>query len=436
MVTALLVVAVLASATVLTWTSRHALLLEAETQGRLLARLLAITARFASEATNEVEGAIGEQMIVEATIAAHLVALAESAGVKPERINAHLRAISRDTVLSEFWITDEKGHAYLRTMADVDFTFSPDPQKQPQAHIFWPLLTGQRRAVVQEARQREVDTQVFKYAAVAGIDKPRIVQVGYQAAFLEHLRNRVGMGRLVEELVTGRNVIAMRVVDHTIVTLVYSAVPGEDIPQELSEDEKTELREVMSERQTRSYLDGSVLKIMAPIMSERGNQAIAATIVHLPAERFLEAIRRNLRLAGVVAAGVLSVGLVASVILARRVTGPVSRLTAAAALETHTFDPESLAEVTRRPDELGHLARVFHRMALEVYAREQRLRQQVQQLRIEIDEAKKVRQVAEITETDYFQDLRQRAQALRARVTRPQGGPSATGDAPSAPGAH
>jgi len=65
------------------------------------------------------------------------------------------------------------------------------------------------------------------------------------------------------------------------------------------------------------------------------------------------------------------------------------------------------------------------------------LRQEVQQLRIGIDEAKKVRQVAEITETDYFQDLRQRTQGLRARVTRPQGGPSATGgDAPSAPGAH
>src|SRR5262249_1002718 len=62
-----------------------------------VARELAITARFASEATNEVEGVIGEQMIVEATIAAHLVALAEAAGVKPERINAHLRAISRDT---------------------------------------------------------------------------------------------------------------------------------------------------------------------------------------------------------------------------------------------------------------------------------------------------------------------------------------------------
>src|SRR5262249_35568702 len=154
----------------------------------------------------EVEGVIGEQMIVEATIAAHLVALAEAAGGKPERINTHPRAIPRDTGLSEVWIPDEKGRPALRTVADGDVTVSPHPQKPPPVHIFWPLLTGQRRAVVQEARQREVDTQVFKYAAVAGIDKPRIVQVGYRAAFLEHLRNRVGMSRLVEELVSGRNV--------------------------------------------------------------------------------------------------------------------------------------------------------------------------------------------------------------------------------------
>ena len=179
MVTALLVGAVLASTAVLTWTSREALLTEAEIQGGLLARLLALSARFADEVTSEVEGAIGQQMIVEATIAAHLVALAEAAGVPPQRINAHLRDIARDTVLSELWITDEKGHAYLRNQPDVDFTFSPDPKKQPQAHIFWALLTGQRRAVVQKARQREVDTQIFKYAGVAGVDKPRIVQVGY-----------------------------------------------------------------------------------------------------------------------------------------------------------------------------------------------------------------------------------------------------------------
>lgn len=49
----------------------------------------------------------------------------------------------------------------------------------------------------------------------------------------------------------------------------------------------------------------------------------------------------------------------------------------------------------------------------EFYAREQRLRQEVRDLRIEIDQMKKFRQVSEITETDYFRTLRERAQQMR-----------------------
>jgi CheY-like chemotaxis protein len=89
---------------------------------------------------------------------------------------------------------------------------------------------------------------------------------------------------------------------------------------------------------------------------------------------------------------------------------------AAAAVEDGEFDPETLARVATRRDELGQLARVFQRMAREVYAREQRLKQEVQQLRIEIDEARTARQVAEITETDYFQDLQRKADQLRFRA--------------------
>ncbi|MFQ5794605.1 MAG: PAS domain S-box protein [Candidatus Bipolaricaulia bacterium] len=51
--------------------------------------------------------------------------------------------------------------------------------------------------------------------------------------------------------------------------------------------------------------------------------------------------------------------------------------------------------------------------ALEAYIREQKLKQQIEQLRIEIDETKKVRQVAEITETDYFQQLKEKAKELK-----------------------
>lgn len=92
----------------------------------------------------------------------------------------------------------------------------------------------------------------------------------------------------------------------------------------------------------------------------------------------------------------------------------VERLTeAAASVEAETFNPENLAEVAGRPDALGQLARVFQRMAQEVYAREQRLKQQVQKLRIEIDQARQNQQVSKITGTDYFRDLRGKAGDLR-----------------------
>jgi DNA-binding response OmpR family regulator len=86
---------------------------------------------------------------------------------------------------------------------------------------------------------------------------------------------------------------------------------------------------------------------------------------------------------------------------------------AATAVEDGTFAPERLSNVMLRSDELGRLARVFQRMAVEVQAREQRLKQQIHELRIEIDEVKKAQQVAEITETDYFYQLKQRAKDLR-----------------------
>lgn len=87
--------------------------------------------------------------------------------------------------------------------------------------------------------------------------------------------------------------------------------------------------------------------------------------------------------------------------------------TAAAAVEAGQFKMDSLDSVAARTDALGQLGRVFQRMAQEVYAREQSLKQQVLELRIQIDEAKRERDVAEITETEYFQQLRDKASKLR-----------------------
>lgn len=91
---------------------------------------------------------------------------------------------------------------------------------------------------------------------------------------------------------------------------------------------------------------------------------------------------------------------------------------AAGAIERGAFERAELTAVGDRTDELGTLARVFVRMASEVASREKQLRQEVERLKVEIDDARKKEQVAEITETTYFQDLQQKAATLRRRMRK------------------
>jgi CheY-like chemotaxis protein len=61
---------------------------------------------------------------------------------------------------------------------------------------------------------------------------------------------------------------------------------------------------------------------------------------------------------------------------------------AATAVESGTYRTDALADVAQRSDELGRLARVFDTMAAEVRNREERLRQQIDDLKSEVSAAR------------------------------------------------
>jgi hypothetical protein len=85
----------------------------------------------------------------------------------------------------------------------------------------------------------------------------------------------------------------------------------------------------------------------------------------------------------------------------------VDKVTAAAsAVDEGSFDPNRLDDVAQRDDELGQLARMFQLMAAHVQQRETQLKQQLMDLTIEIDQVKLQKQVAQITESDYFQEIK------------------------------
>jgi methyl-accepting chemotaxis protein len=115
-----------------------------------------------------------------------------------------------------------------------------------------------------------------------------------------------------------------------------------------------------------------------------------------------------------------------SLLIAAGLSSLVSRpiaavIKASRAVEAGQFSEVDLREVEQRKDELGGLARVFSRMAEQVQNREQSLKDEVKDLQvkinlyIEIDQARKEKQVREITESEYFERLLKQVEILRRR---------------------
>jgi PAS domain S-box-containing protein len=133
-----------------------------------------------------VEDAIGDQMVMQARIVSHLVAIAQQSkagALSPEEVDRHFKDITRFAREHghydyEFWVTDSAGKVTLSSTG-IEFTFTPE---QEQAGAFLKLLAGHPAhtdVIVQESRKRQIDSEIFKYVGVSGVDMPRIVEVGY-----------------------------------------------------------------------------------------------------------------------------------------------------------------------------------------------------------------------------------------------------------------
>ncbi len=152
------------------------------------------------------------------------------------------------------------------------------------------------------------------------------------------------------------------------------------------------------------------------------DEIVSAQVIYVPAERVSDATWLSLSVVMAVFILIFALVILAiNLLLGRNVVQPIRRLAGLAEIvgeDKMTGESEEidrLDPVAERQDELGQLTRVFQKMARQVYDREQKLKEQVSLLRIEIDESKKQADVAEITDTDYFQDLQKKARTLRGK---------------------
>jgi len=169
------------------------------------------------------------------------------------------------------------------------------------------------------------------------------------------------------------------------------------------------------------YLLIALVLLLIVVLSYSDSRAIHATFAELLSEEELqrlaaEAALANFRHGGSLGIAAILVGVGMAFVLIQYLLRPIRMLMQAAReLKEGRLDQIRLGDLTHKRDELGQLAQVFDEAVARVREREAQLKHVIEKLRLEINTEQETQQVREITETEYFQSLRERSHALRAR---------------------
>lgn len=377
LVTGLVLLAVAAVTTTMAWTTRAALTERIETEARLAAGLLARGAAQSRDIPQDVDALLSERLLSEATLTAHLVALAETAKMAPRAINDRLKQIAEAGGPDEMWITDNRGRAYLHNLPGSDPLFGQDAKGGPRHGAYAGLLNRSPASVVSEPAME--NGKLMKFAGVAGVDKPRIVQVGADLRRLGDLLRKSGAEGLVDGLIATRAVEAAWLLDRDGRVLARGAVLADGAS--LSDADTAAAKALPPGGDVAVRVSGNGLLALAPI-KYAGPGPAAASGAALPTVAAVRVaytdpgamLSRQLKIGGLVGIFVLALGVYACLRFARDQMAPVERLSEAVkAVEAGRFNPLTLNEAADRDDEFGRLSRVFRRMAMEANAREETL---------------------------------------------------------------
>jgi len=350
LVTGLLVLAVAATMTALAWGSRGGLDARVRAEAERTAVRLANAAALARDLPAAAEAAVAQQMLAQAALTAQLVSLGDAAKAPPKAISDRLRAVVGETAVTDITVTDSRGKPAMHT--------APAGEAATPAPLFQGLLNRTPPEVVQPAARRE-DGKTVKSVGVAGIDRPRIIQVTADVTRLAEVTKRLGLDHAVADALAD-GATAAWVLAPTGAVLARAG----DAAGEPAAAEQEAVKAAASARRAQLVTTGGTLAVAAPV--EGGG----AALVRMPAPGGMLPLWPGL-LAGllVVAAG----GALVWRALAREVEA-LARLTAATtALAAGRFNPFTLDPLRERPDEVGRLAQAFRNMAGAIDAREQGL---------------------------------------------------------------
>ena len=354
-----------------------------------------------------VEGIIGQQMQVQATIVSYFVAAAEEAGWSAEDIEGRLRRIVDSTVIGEIRVVDPE--------ADVAYSSLLPPLAGgaavgvPHVDELAPLLAGTERSLELATAPREADGEVYKYVAVAGAGSPRTVQVGIPIEGSAGNLLYSVYQREADLLVRSRNLEALWVVNLDRELAAAAPRAGQvgtgavDAAGIFSRRAEAVVAQAMERGQVVSETSLSLLSpadrgiwVASPIINAGGipigGLALAVSLDDIASTVQAEAFNTTL-----IAFVLLGFTAAAALWGTRWLTHPIEVIASAARQVEAGKQPDEgpLEDVIKRTDELGSLARVFEAMTVQVFNREEQLEMMVSARTEELQQSNRSLRVAQ-----------------------------------------
>ena len=354
-----------------------------------------------------VEGIIGQQMQVQATIVGYFVAAAEQAEWSTDEIHGRLRRIVDSTVIGEIRVVDPDGSvAYSSLLPPLAGGAAVGV---PHGDELAPLLAGSERSLELATAPREADGEVYKYVAVAGAGSPRAVQVGIPIEGSAGNLLYAVYQREADLLVRSRNLEALWVVNLDRELAAAAPRAGQagtetaDAAGIFARRAEAVVAQAMERGQVVSETSLSLLSpadrgiwVASPIINAGGipigGLALAVSLDDIASTVQAEAFNTTL-----IAFVLLGFTAAAALWGTRWLTHPIEVIASAARQVEAGKQPDEgpLEDVIRRTDELGSLARVFEAMTVQVFNREEQLEMMVSARTEELQESNRSLRVAQ-----------------------------------------
>jgi sigma-B regulation protein RsbU (phosphoserine phosphatase) len=341
----------------------RALIQQAEGTARTVAGLIAESAARSELASAEMEVFTSDEMVAQALALAHLADAVTAVGGTSADLTARFAEIAAKSVIGDIWLIGLD----LGVLAAAAGPYYGLADPGPPPSVFGDqglkaLTEGRRFSLAASGHEDEA-----RHVVGVRLGDNRALVTAHPAAMHGQLTDRIGVGATVAALSAQPGIGSIRVV-----TDALEVVAGEQTAPVSDLEARLAVRAIRTVASQSELVTGG-LWVAAPVVDAMGIPT-GSVLIRMPRDQLDRLLRDTLIYGGAAALVVFVLGALVAATAARRITRPVVRLTQAAAeMDARTFRPDSLDDVARGRDELGHLATVFQKMAVEVQAREDHL---------------------------------------------------------------